>query len=77
MGPPSPNPNPILTPDAIPTELRPYEHVIETQYLPNLNQTAFRCKDHPDVYYYDPNGMLKSHFEPFHTAETGDGLSDI
>jgi hypothetical protein len=58
--------------DAIPAELKPYEHVIETQYLPNLNQTAFRCKDHPDVYYYDPNGMLKSHFEPFHTTGAAD-----
>jgi hypothetical protein len=67
-------PNPT---DAITAELRPYEHVIETQYLPNLNQTAFRCKDHPDVYYYDPNGMLKSHFEPFHKNGTQDGLSDI
>jgi hypothetical protein len=66
-GPPNPT-------DAIPAELRSYEHVIETQYLPNLNQTAFRCKDHPDVYYYDPNGMLKSHFEPFHKTGTQDGL---
>jgi hypothetical protein len=58
----------------LPENLKPYHHMIETQYLPNLNRTAFRCKEHPDAYYYDPNGILKSHFEPFHKTGTQDGL---
>jgi hypothetical protein len=43
-----------------------YEHLIERQYLPNLNRTAYRCREHPDVSYYDLGGMEESHFKPFH-----------
>ena len=49
-----------------PDSMKPYEHLIETEYLPNLRQTVYRCKEHPDVPYYDPEGINESHFKPFH-----------
>lgn len=44
-----------------------YEHLMERQYLPNLNRTIYRCKECPNApEYYDLNGIIKSHFQPFH-----------
>ena len=34
-----------------------YEHLIETEYLPSLNRTSYRCKEHPEVPYYDLEGI--------------------
>jgi hypothetical protein len=46
--------------------IKPYEHLIETEYLPNLDRTVYRCKEHPEVPYYDLEGIKESHFKPFH-----------
>ena len=46
--------------------MKPYEHLIETEYLPNLRQTVYRCKEYLDIPYYDLEGINESHFKPFH-----------
>jgi|SRR5215207_560130 len=63
--------NPTLTKDSndVPCSdsIKPYEHLIEMEYLPSLDCTAYRCKEHPSVPYYDLEGIEESHFKPFHT----------
>jgi hypothetical protein len=44
-----------------------YYHLIETEYLQSLGQTAYRCKEHPDIWDTSLKGLEISHFEPFHT----------
>jgi hypothetical protein len=47
--------------------IKPYEHLIETKYLPNLDRIAYCCKEHPNApEYYDLKGIQESHFKPFH-----------
>jgi hypothetical protein len=43
-----------------------YEHLIVTEDMPVNGKTAYRCKEHPEVWYTDLKGMEISHFEPFH-----------
>jgi hypothetical protein len=43
-----------------------FRDLIEEQYLPSLNQTAYRCIEHPEIWYYDLRGFEVSHFIPFH-----------
>jgi hypothetical protein len=50
----------------------PYEGLIEQEYLPSLNRTSYRCKEHPEVPYYDLEGIEESHFKPYHN-NTGPG----
>ena len=45
----------------------PYAHLITEEDLPSLGRTAYRCKEHPDVPYYDLKGIEESHFKPIHT----------
>jgi DNA replicative helicase MCM subunit Mcm2 (Cdc46/Mcm family) len=44
----------------------PYKHLIQEEHLPNLGSTAYYCKEHPDVAYYDLEGIHKSHLDPVH-----------
>ena len=44
-----------------------YRHLIETEDMPSLGMTAYRCKEHPDVWDTSSKGLEISHFEPFHT----------
>jgi hypothetical protein len=30
-----------------------YKHLIQEEHLPNLGRTAYYCKEHPEVAYYD------------------------
>ena len=50
-----------------------YEYLIETEYLPSLNRTSYRCKEHPEVPYYDLEGIEESHFKPYHNNNTSPG----
>jgi hypothetical protein len=44
-----------------------YAHLILVEHLPNLKQTAYYCKEHPNVpCYYDLEGIEESHFKPVH-----------
>ena len=43
-----------------------YDHLIVQEYLPNLNQTVYRCKEHPDIWYIGMDG-LKNHSKTLHT----------
>ena len=53
-----------------------YQHLIETESLPNIGQ-YYRCKEHPDIWNKDLNGLEISHFQPFHSkaAAKGDIIS--
>jgi|RhiMethySRZTD1v2_1073278.scaffolds.fasta_scaffold06164_15 MoxR-like ATPase len=45
-----------------------YQHLIETDYLPNLDCPVYRCRECPDAPpYYDLKGMEESHFKLYHT----------
>ena len=44
-----------------------YEHLIETEQLPSLNRTVYRCKEHPEVPYYNLEGIEESNFKPVHS----------
>ena len=49
------------------SELGPYGHLIETEFLSNANRTVYRCKEHPDeIPYYELEGIEESHFKQFH-----------
>jgi hypothetical protein len=62
-----PNPSPDLGP-GLPDALKPYENQIETQDLPNANRRVYRCnKCSNSEWYYDPGGILESHFKHNHT----------
>jgi hypothetical protein len=54
------------------TKTRSYDHLILDERLPSLDQTIYRCKEHPDKWYIGLNGLKISHFIPFHPdkAET-------
>jgi hypothetical protein len=43
-----------------------FSHLIVTEYIPNANQTVYHCKEHYDIWDIDPNGLVMSHFKPFH-----------
>lgn len=43
-----------------------YKDLIDIQPLPNLGRNAFTCREHPEVAYYDLEGIEKSHFKPYH-----------
>jgi DNA replicative helicase MCM subunit Mcm2 (Cdc46/Mcm family) len=44
-----------------------YGHLVESEYLPNLDRTAYSCKEHPkEGPFYELEGILESHFKPFH-----------
>jgi hypothetical protein len=43
-----------------------YEPLIEREHLSNVNRIAYRCKEHPDITFYDIKGIEESHFKPFH-----------
>jgi hypothetical protein len=54
------------------TETSSYDHLILEERLPSLNQTIYRCKEHPDKWYIGLNGLKISHFIPYHTGrQTG------
>jgi hypothetical protein len=46
----------------------PYEHLIETEDMPTLGKTAYRCKEHPKIWDTDLEGLIVGHFVPFHTG---------
>lgn len=43
-----------------------YQHLIETEYMPTLEKTAYRCKEHPEQWNTSLNDLETSHFKPFH-----------
>ena len=43
-----------------------YSHLIKTEDMPSLGKTAYRCKEHPDIWDTSLRGLEISHFEPFH-----------
>jgi hypothetical protein len=43
-----------------------YKDLLDIQPLPNLGRNAFTCREHPEVAYYDLEGIEKSHFKPYH-----------
>ena len=49
------------------SHLGKYEHLVETEFLQSLGQTAYRCKEHPDKWDTDLKGLEISHFKPFHS----------
>jgi hypothetical protein len=42
--------------------------MIVEEHLPNSNQTVYHCKEHYDKWDIDLNGLVISHFKPFHTG---------
>ena len=44
-----------------------YADLITEEHLSSLNRTVYRCKEHPDIPYYDLAGIEESHFKPDHT----------
>jgi hypothetical protein len=44
----------------------PYDHLIETEDMPTLGKTAFRCKEHPKIWDTDLDDLMVSHFIPKH-----------
>ena len=43
-----------------------YADFITEEHLSSLNRTVYRCKEHPEVPYYDLEGIEESHFKAFH-----------
>lgn len=56
----------ILGLDSFEAEIK-YRHLIETEDMPSLGMTAYRCKEHPNVWDTSLRGLKISHFEPFHS----------
>ena len=48
-------------------ESKEYFNLIQIEYLPNIGQ-FYTCKEHPDVWSPDLNGIIESHFKPSHTS---------
>jgi hypothetical protein len=73
---PTPTPTPNLNP-SISDIAKPYEHLIMMEEHPNLNRTAYYCKECPNVSpYWDLDGILESHFKPYHIIQRREnGLS--
>lgn len=46
-----------------------YNHLITEEYLAGPKQTIYKCKDHPDVWNISKEGLMTSHFIPFHEKE--------
>jgi hypothetical protein len=71
---PSDPPHPPQAPHPTPSDTshNTYEHLIETEYLQSLGQTAYRCKEHPTIWDTNLIGLEISHFKPFHNnTDTG------
>jgi replicative DNA helicase Mcm len=47
----------------------PYQHLIMTEDMPTLEKTAYRCKEHPNIWDIDIKNLEVSHFRPFHSKE--------
>jgi hypothetical protein len=43
-----------------------YKDLIDIQPLPNLGRNVYTCKEHPEVAYYELEGIENSHFKPYH-----------
>ena len=43
-----------------------YADLITEEHFPNFSQTVYRCKEHPEIPYYDLAGIEESHFKPYH-----------
>ena len=43
-----------------------YADLIMEEHFPNFSQTVYRCKEHPEIPYYDLAGIEESHFKPDH-----------
>jgi hypothetical protein len=48
----------------------PYDHLIETEDMPTLGKTAYRCKEHPKIWDTDLEDLMISHFIPKHREVT-------
>jgi hypothetical protein len=46
-----------------------YEHLIVTEDMPANGKTAYRCKEHPDIWDTDLKGLEISHFQPDHNND--------
>jgi len=44
----------------------PYADLIIEEYLPSLSRTAYKCKEHPDIWRLDPKSLEYDHFIPEH-----------
>ena len=44
-----------------------YADFITEEHLPSLNRTVYRRKEHPEIPYYELEGIEESHFKPYHT----------
>jgi hypothetical protein len=49
--------------------VNPYENLIVEEYLPGPNQTAYHCREHPDKWYIDLEGLELNHFKLLHTKK--------
>ena len=47
-----------------------YAGLITEEHLPSLNRTVYRCKEHPEVPYYELEGIEESHFKAYHNNNT-------
>ena len=55
----------FLGPDSVEAEIK-YRHLIETEDMPSLGETAYRCKEHPKIWDTSLRGLEVSHFIPKH-----------
>ena len=46
-----------------------YADLITEEHLSSLNRTVYRCKEHPEIPYYDLAGIEESHFKPDHNND--------
>jgi DNA replicative helicase MCM subunit Mcm2 (Cdc46/Mcm family) len=44
----------------------PYKHLIETEDMPSTEKTAYKCKEHPNIWDTNLKDLETSHFKPFH-----------
>ena len=44
-----------------------FSHLLTEEHLANLNRTAYRCIEHPEIPYYDLKGIEESHFKLYHS----------
>jgi hypothetical protein len=47
-----------------------YADFITEEHLSSLNRTVYRCKEHPEIPYYDLEGIEESHFKAYHNNNT-------
>jgi hypothetical protein len=56
--------------DSVEAEIK-YRHLIETEDMPNLGKTAYKCKEHPKIWDTSLRGLEVSHLIPEHEEVSG------